>query len=75
MEHTEQELIQAAKRGEHNALESIFRQHLDGAVRLAYLITKNWATAEDAVQEAFYRHFAHFTISRMISRLSLGSLE
>ncbi|MDI9411997.1 MAG: RNA polymerase sigma factor [Bacillota bacterium] len=57
MEHTEQELIQAAKRGEHNALESIFRQHLDGAVRLAYLITKNWATAEDAVQEAFLQAF------------------
>src|SRR5699024_264527 len=26
-------------------------------VRLAYLITRNWATAEDAVQEAFIQAF------------------
>mgnify|MGYP001034324435 CR=1 FL=1 len=53
----EQKLIQQAKQGQTDALETIFRQHVDGAVRLAYLITRNWATAEDAVQEAFIQAF------------------
>jgi RNA polymerase sigma-70 factor (ECF subfamily) len=54
---TEQELLKRAKEGEHDALEQIFRHHLDSAIRLAYLITRNWATAEDAVQEAFLQAF------------------
>lgn len=53
----EQRLIQQAKQGQTDALETIFRHHVDGAVRLAYLITRNWATAEDAVQEAFIQAF------------------
>ncbi len=53
----ERELIKRAKRGEHAALEEIFRLHLDSAIRLAYLVTRNWATAEDAVQEAFVQAF------------------
>ncbi len=57
MDHTEQELIQRAKQGEHWAMEEIFRLHLDSAIRLAYLVTRNWATAEDAVQEAFVQAF------------------
>lgn len=51
------ELIRQAQQGEIAALETIFREHVDGAVRLAYLITRNWATAEDAVQEAFVQAF------------------
>lgn len=57
MELAEQELIRRAKRGEQAALEQIFRTHLDSAIRLAYLVTRNWATAEDAVQEAFVQAF------------------
>lgn len=57
MDCDEQILIQQAKQGNHEALEAIFRQHLDAAIRLAYLITRNWATAEDAVQEAFLQAF------------------
>jgi RNA polymerase sigma-70 factor (ECF subfamily) len=57
VDYTEQELIQRAKQGEEAALEQIFRQHLDSAIRLAYLVTRNWATAEDAVQEAFVQAF------------------
>jgi len=53
----EQELIKRAKQGHQDALEQIFRCHLDSAIRLAYLITRNWATAEDAVQEAFLQAF------------------
>ncbi|HPT83981.1 MAG TPA: RNA polymerase sigma factor [Limnochordia bacterium] len=57
MEYSEQELIRRAKQGEHAAMEQIFRMHLDSAIRLAYLVTRNWATAEDAVQEAFVQAF------------------
>ncbi|HHT67680.1 MAG TPA: RNA polymerase sigma factor [Firmicutes bacterium] len=57
MEINEQELIRRAKKGHQDALEQIFRYHLDSAIRLAYLITRNWATAEDAVQEAFLQAF------------------
>jgi len=38
-------------------MEAIFRRHVDSAIRLAYLVTRNWATAEDAVQEAFLQAF------------------
>ncbi len=54
---TEQQLIKLAKRGAQDAMEVIFRRHVDSAVRLAYLVTRNWATAEDAVQEAFVQAF------------------
>ncbi len=57
MQITEQELIRRAKQGHEDALEQIFRGHVDSAIRLAYLITRNWATAEDAVQEAFLQAF------------------
>lgn len=63
----EQKLIQQAKQGQVDALETIFRHHVDSAVRLAYLITRNWATAEDAVQEAFIQAFSsldHFQDDR-----------
>ena len=57
MSPRENELIQRAKAGEEEALETIFRLHVEAAVRLAYLITRNWASAEDAVQEAFIQAF------------------
>lgn len=57
MSQDEQKLIRKAKQGDHDSMEALFRQHVDGAVRLAYLITKNWAAAEDAVQEGFIQAF------------------
>lgn len=57
MDFYEQKLIQKAKKGDGDALEEIFKVHVDSAIRLAYLVTRNWATAEDAVQEAFLQAF------------------
>lgn len=57
MDFNEQELIQNAKQGDKEALEQIFRLHVNSAIRLAYLVTRNWATAEDVVQEAFLQAF------------------
>lgn len=53
----EQELIRRSKQGDKSSMEALYRSHLDDAVRLAYMITRNWATAEDAVQEAFIQAF------------------
>jgi RNA polymerase sigma factor (sigma-70 family) len=53
----EQELIRRAKQGDKPSMEALFRIHVDSAVRTAYMITRSWDTAEDAVQEAFLQAF------------------
>lgn len=53
----ESELIKIAKKGDISAFESIFHIYAAESVRLAYIITKDWALSEDAVQEAFLRAF------------------
>ncbi len=53
----EADYIRLCQAGDIDALEPIFRRHVDRAVRTAFLITRDWATAEDAVQEAFIRVF------------------
>lgn len=63
----EQALITAARAGDEAAMEALFRAHVDRAVRLAYLITGDWAAAEDAVQDAFVRAF------RSLRRLREGA--
>lgn len=57
MSQDELDLVRKAKRGDHDAMEILFKHHVEAAVRLAYLITKNWATAEDTAQEAFIQAF------------------
>ena len=57
MSQDELELLRKSKKGDHDAMEVLFKQHVDAAVRLAYLITRNWATAEDTVQESFIQAF------------------
>jgi RNA polymerase sigma-70 factor (sigma-E family) len=41
--------------GDTGRLGELYLQHADGAVRLAYLLTRDHALAEDLVQEAFVR--------------------
>jgi RNA polymerase sigma-70 factor (ECF subfamily) len=53
----ESELVKKAKQGDISAFESIFRTYIDESVRLAYIITRDWALSEDAVQEAFIRAY------------------
>lgn len=57
MVQDEQDLIRKSKHGHHDSMEALFRQHVDAAVRLAYLITRDWSAAEDAVQESFIQAF------------------
>lgn len=53
----ERDLVSRARQGQLQAMEELFRLHVDGAVRVAYLITGDWREAEDAAQEAFIRAF------------------
>lgn len=54
---SEQQLIELCLAGEQTAIERLFNLHVEQAVRLAYLVTRDWSAAEDAVQEAFIRAF------------------
>jgi RNA polymerase sigma factor (sigma-70 family) len=54
--------IEAARRGDVRAYESLVREHQTIAFRTAYLITGSAADAEDVAQEAFIR--AHAALGR-----------
>lgn len=51
-------LVRLARLGDRQAFGELFRMHVRDAVRVAYAVTRDWETAEDAVQEAFVRAFA-----------------
>jgi RNA polymerase sigma factor, sigma-70 family len=57
MGNDEAQLIRGVREGDHTAMETLFILHAQRAVRLAYLITRDWGTAEDAVQDSFIRAF------------------
>ncbi len=51
----EQELVLRAQRGDEHAFDALVRPHWQMSFRLAYLITRNAADAEDAAQEALVK--------------------
>jgi len=51
----ERELVTRAQRGDTRAFEQLVEIHGEVAFRLAYLIARNTADAEDATQEAFVK--------------------
>jgi RNA polymerase sigma factor (sigma-70 family) len=53
--HDERELVQRAQRGDARAYEELVRPHQEVAFRVAYVITRNAADAEDASQEALVK--------------------
>lgn len=62
----ERELALRAQRGDQRAFESLVQPHWETAFRLAHLITRNAADAEDAVQDALlksWRALPRFRIS------------
>ena len=69
----EQELIRRAKQGDKPSMEALFRIHVDSAVRTAYMITRSWDTAEDAVQKLFFKPSAPWTSFRTEGPSSPGS--
>src|SRR5205807_8184945 len=53
--HDERELVLRAQRGDSRAYEELVRPHQEIAFRVAYVITRNAADAEDAAQEALVK--------------------
>jgi RNA polymerase sigma-70 factor (ECF subfamily) len=51
----ERELVLRAQRGDSRAYEELVRPHQEIAFRVAYIITRNAADAEDAVQDALVK--------------------
>ncbi len=51
----EQELVLRAQRGDERAYGELVRAHREIAFRVAYLITRNAADAEDAAQDGFVK--------------------
>ena len=49
--------MQRCRSGDAEALEQLFRLHVNDGVHLAFFVTRDWAAAEDAAQEAFVRAF------------------
>jgi RNA polymerase sigma-70 factor (ECF subfamily) len=52
-QHTDQELIAAANRGDYSAFEELYRRHRDWVVRLAFRFTHDEDLALDVLQEVF----------------------
>jgi len=53
----ETELVERARVGDAHAYEELVRMHQQVAMRTAWLVTRNAAEAEDAVQEAFVKAY------------------
>ncbi|HIE22045.1 MAG TPA: RNA polymerase sigma factor, partial [Acidimicrobiia bacterium] len=53
----EQELIARAQNGETRAFEQLVRSHQGIALRVAYLVVRSHAEAEDVTQEAFIKAY------------------
>lgn len=51
----ERELVSHAQRGDESAFAALVRPHLEMAFRLAYVITRSAADAEDAAQDALVK--------------------
>src|SRR5262245_55560103 len=56
---TESQLVAAAKLGEGEAFERLFRNHQDALFWATFRITKQREDAEDAVQDSMLRAFLH----------------
>lgn len=73
----ERKSIQQLKQGQIQGLEWLVAQHQVKAVRAAFLITHDLATAEDVVQEAFlnaFRYIRSFDESRLFEPWFLRSV-
>jgi RNA polymerase sigma factor (sigma-70 family) len=53
----ERDIVERARRGDVDAYEQLVRTHQGIAQRVAYLVTRDAAEAEDAAQEAFVKAF------------------
>ena len=77
---TDEVLVTAAKRGDRTAFEELWRRHSGSTFRLVYRITKNQDDAEDVVQDAWMKAYAHLQsfngearFSTWLTRIAINS--
>ncbi|MFL0267893.1 RNA polymerase sigma factor [Candidatus Clostridium radicumherbarum] len=58
MEKSDTELIELVLHSDIAAMEEIYKRYVDNCLKLAFLITKDWSSAEDSVQDAFIKAFS-----------------
>jgi RNA polymerase sigma factor (sigma-70 family) len=63
----EAELVERARRGDHDAYAQLVRNHEEAAFRVAYVLVRSAADAEDVAQEAFVKAY------RALGRFRAGS--
>jgi RNA polymerase sigma factor (sigma-70 family) len=63
----ERELVERARRGDHDAYALLVREHEEIVFRVAYLIVRSAVDAEDVAQEAFVKAY------RALGRFRAGS--
>lgn len=63
----EAELVERARRGDHDAYAQLVREHEQAAFRVAYVLVRSAADAEDVAQEAFVKAY------RALGRFRAGS--
>jgi RNA polymerase sigma-70 factor (ECF subfamily) len=71
MEHAEDRAVERAQAGDAEAFRELVESHSPKVFRLAYRITGDEATAEDAVQETFLR--AYRSLGRFDARSGFGT--
>lgn len=71
MERTENSLVECARRGDAEAFRELVESYSPKLFRIAYRITGDEASAEDAVQETFLR--AYRSLGRFDSRSQFGT--
>jgi RNA polymerase sigma-70 factor (ECF subfamily) len=58
--HSDQELVQAANRGDPGAFDELYHRYKDWVVRLAYRFTRNEDDSLDVLQDAFAYFLSKF---------------
>jgi Sigma-70 region 2 len=67
------EVLAAAKLGDRAAFGELWQRHSNTAFNIAYRITRNTADAEDVVQEAWMKAYAHLKTFDGRASLRVGS--
>ena len=79
-ELSEAALVSMAKLGDRDAFVELSKPYSDRILRTIYHITRNWHDAEDALQDAMLRAFAHLkdfqgksSFSTWVTRIAINS--
>src|SRR6202046_3578816 len=67
---SEDDLITAAQRGDHNAFVELCRRHSAVAKLKIFSIVRNHEDAEDALQDTLFRAYLHLTTFRRSCKFS-----